>query len=192
MIKITVKEGRAFIVSPYNPNFTSRIKRMGGKWDSARKMWSIDERNVDAVRQVLREIYGMDDTPTELVSVRVKTLVSIYADRGPITIFGRVVANATGRDSGARIGEGVVFITGNAKSGGSTKYWETIISEDSEFIIHDVPRTAVLEGFDTYDSDAIKYEIIEPDKPNYDALRAEKERLLARISEIDIILKTEI
>jgi hypothetical protein len=117
----------------------SAAASQGGKWDSARKMWSIDERNVDAVRQVLREIYGMDDTPTELVSVRVKTLVSIYADRGPITIFGRVVANATGRDSGARIGEGVVFVTGNAKSGGSTKYWETIISEDSEFIIHDIP-----------------------------------------------------
>ena len=40
MIKITVEEGRAAIESPYNPQFVSRIKKMGGKWDSIRKVWT--------------------------------------------------------------------------------------------------------------------------------------------------------
>lgn len=184
MIKITVEEGRAAIESPYNPQFVSRIKKMGGKWDSIRKVWTVDARDVEAVRSVMRDIYGMDDTPADLVSVRVKVTKRIYGDKGPVTMFGRTVASAYGRDSGARIGDGVVFISGGVASGGSMKHWETVVKTDSEIIVHDIPRAAVEVGLDT--CEGMEYEIIEtPPNERREQLEKEKSGLLTRLAEIE-------
>lgn len=181
-IKITEKDGRASIESPYNPNFVSRIKKMGGKWDG--KSWTVDARNIDAVRAVMQEIYGMDDMPADLVSVRVTCNKELWASKGPITLFGRVVASASGRDSGARLGNGVAFIAEKPDSGGSVKHWGTSIPAGSEIIIHDVPRTAVDSGIDV--PDGVEYEILEtPADSRREQLEREKTCLLARLAEIE-------
>lgn len=184
-IKITVTEdNRAAIKSPYNPDFVSRIKKMGGKWDRSNKVWTVDERDIDAVRAVMREIYGMDDMPADLVSVRVKVLSDVDSYRAPVTMFGRTIATAFGRDSGARLGDGVVFTTGNATSSGSMKNWYTTIETDSEIILHDIPRAAVDSGIDV--PEGIEYEIIEsPANGRREKLEKEKACLLARLAEIE-------
>ena len=184
-IKITVTEdNRAAIQSPYNPDFVSRIKKMGGRWDSSNKVWTVDERDIDAVRAVMREIYGMDDMPADLVSVQVRVNSAMYGPRKPITMFGKTVASAFGRDSGARLGDGVVFIKGKADSGGSVKNWDTVIVADSEIILHDISRTAVESGIDV--PEGIEYEIIETSTNNRkEKLGKEKASLLARLAEIE-------
>lgn len=184
LIKITIgKDNRAAIESPYNPTFVDRIKKMGGKWDAGRKVWTIDARNIEEVRAVMRDIYGMDDQPTELVSVRIRVTEKIEVSKGPVTMFGRVVASAFGRDSGARLGDGVAFVAGGATSGGSVKHWETVINSNSEIILHDVPRGAVESGSDV--PDGVEYEIIETPANDHRAqLEEEKVRLLARLAEI--------
>jgi len=181
--KIIEANGKAQIVSPYNPEYVDKIKKMGGRWDSAAKVWTVDPRNVEVVRQAMREVYGQDDRPADLVSVKVTMLSSKSEGRGPVVMLGRTIASAWGRDSGARIGEGVVFVEGGADSGGSVKNWETVVTKGSVIIIHDVPR-ALAEA----NPEGLTLEILAEETPNLAALQEERERLLARVAEIDAIL----
>lgn len=182
-------DGKIIIDTPYNPSFVQRIKAMGGKWDAQGRTWITDERNIEAVRGVMREIYGRDDSPAaDLVSVRVAVSGTIYAGRGPVVLFGRTIASATGRDSGARVGDGVAFTQGAPRSGGSMKNWATEIRPGAVILIHDVPRQAVeaeLNWADSYGT----YEII-ASAPNRRALEEERARLQARLAEIEQILAT--
>lgn len=54
-MKITnLGNGRIAIDSPYNPDFVRRIKKAGGKWDPANKVWETDERSIETVREIMR------------------------------------------------------------------------------------------------------------------------------------------
>lgn len=188
-MKITaLGNGKISIETPYNPAFVSRVKKAGGRWNASNKTWEIDERSTEAVRAIMREVYGQDDMPQELVTVRVKTTKGIDVWHGPVVLFGRTVASAYGRDSGAKIGEGVCFESGGAKSSGSVKNWYSTVESGSVITLYDVPRLAVEEKLgwsDAYGS----YEVMEAADP-LAGLKAEKEALLKRLAEIDEILES--
>jgi len=188
-MKITnLGNGRIAIDTPYNPEFVRRIKKAGGRWNAGKKVWECDERSTDAVRAIMREVYGMDDMPQELVTVRVTVQEKDTIDQhtGPVVLFGRTIASAFGRDGGAKVGEGVVFESGNCRSGGSMKNWYTVIEAGSVFTIYDVPRRAVEEKLGWSDSYGT-FEIVEAADP-LASLKAEKEALLKRLAEIDALL----
>lgn len=42
-IQVEVKNGKAYIASPYNVEFVRRIKLSGGKWSAASKRWYVPE-----------------------------------------------------------------------------------------------------------------------------------------------------
>lgn len=163
-MKITpIENGRIAVDTPYNPEFIRRIKQAGGRWDASRRVWICDARDTDMVREIMRDVYGRDDMPQEVVSVRVTVgEEQITAWRGPVVLFGRTIASAFGRDSGARVGDGVAFSAGGATSGGTMKHWYTVIRPGSVFVVHDVPRAAVEQKLG-WDDDYGTYEIIEPD-----------------------------
>jgi hypothetical protein len=187
-MKITnLDNGKIAIETPYNPEFVSRIKKAGGKWNPSNKTWETDERSIDAVRAIMREVYGQDDMPQELVNVRITIGPDEVSEHtGPIVIFGRTIASACGRDSGARIGDGVCFEAGGATSGGSMKNWYTVLRKNSVFTVYDVPRKAVEEKLGWSDSYGT-FEILENTDPKV-ALKAEKEALLKRLAEIEALL----
>lgn len=184
----TLGNGKISVETPYNPEFVSRIKKAGGRWNAGNKTWETDERSTDAVRAIMRDVYGMDDMPQELVMVRVNVgekTISEY--RGPVVIFGRTIASAYGRDSGAKVGTGVCFDAGGCDSGGSVKNWYSVIGANSVFTVYDVPRRAVEEKLGWSDTFGT-FEIIEATDP-LASLKAEKEALLKRLSEIDAMLE---
>jgi hypothetical protein len=187
-VKITnIGSGKVAVESPYNPEFVSKIKKAGGRWNSSNKTWEVDERSVEAVRAIMREVYGQDDLPQELVTVKV-TVGEDSIDEwcAPVVLFGRTIASAFGRDGGARVGEGVCFEKGGCDSGGSMKNWYTIVSAGSEITIYDVPRLAVEQKLGWKDEYGT-FEVVEADDP-LAALKAEKEALLERLAEIEEIL----
>ena len=186
-IAITSEGGRIYIDTPYNPDFVTRIKALGARWDAGRKQWYTDERNLEAVRQAMRKVYGQDDRPAKLVSVRVRLTREVSALNKPVTLFGRTVASATGRDSGARLGEGVAFETKRPTSGGSVKNWRTVIPDESVILIHDLPETAVTDKID-WDDKYGTVEIIADGGIDRNALETEKAALVARLAEIDRLL----
>ena len=101
-------------------------------------------------------------------------------------MYGRRICGAWGRDSGVNLGESVAFIEKFGESAGSLKNWYTRIPADAVFIIFDVAENA-LSLPNEYDED-INVEII-PKEIIMDELMREKELLLQRISEIDILLQ---
>lgn len=187
-MEIKINESKAYVFTPYNAKFVTAIKGIGGaKWDRSRKAWCIPAAAVDQARVIMRRVYGESDIPDEgrKVSVQLNFKESFSEERGAVTIFGKTVATAFGRDSGATVGSDAVFTSGAPESGGSAKYWQTIIPAESVVILRDVPENMLTaEELPDY----ISVEVLEQ-RPNREQLESEREKILARIAEIDAMLQ---
>lgn len=191
-IKITkVADDKIEVRTPYNPQFVSKIKTAGARWNAIDKAWTMHAANIDVAREILRAVYGRDDMPAvdeKLVRVRVTALQNISADRGPIVLLGRIIASARGRDSGARVGEGVAFVEKKPQSGGSVKNWTTEIEEGSVFVVADVPTTLLgeLDEVGRWGHKLYQYEVIDDDRDEQlRKLQARREELAAALADID-------
>lgn len=188
-MKITVLGPVANIEAPYNPEFVRSIKAIGGaRWNARGKMWSVPTACVDQVREIMRRVFGECDLPDETRRVNVKLHFNEgtrSADRKPLIIFGKQVAHAFSRDGGAVVGDGVSFLEGQPTSGGSRVNYCARIPAGAVALLRNVPENLLSEEL----PDGVTYEIM-PDEaaPSREALLAEKERLLARLNEIDKLL----
>lgn len=186
-MKITVKEGKAYVETPYNKEFVSKIKQIGGaRWNASSRCWMVPEAEVDTVRTYMREVFGETDLPddAERVTVEVTFLEETADWDGEIALFGRQICRAFGRDSGARVGEGVTLIDGKIGSGGSRANWTVWIGEGAKFRIRNLPRKALsIES-------PYKVEVREVQQGGIDreALIAERDKLQARLAEIEALL----
>lgn len=184
-IKIYTSETSITVHAPYNTIFIAAAKRLGGKWVTPN--WVFDIRDEGRVRELCMQIYGSDGRVQDLCTVRAELDSSSKNYAGPIEIAGRTVARAYGRDSGAKLGEGIVLLKGGFDSGGSVKNWKTITKDGTVVLVRDFPRAIAQKMIE----DGATWLSIEPEAPviNHDTLRAERTRLFARIAEIDEILK---
>ena len=184
MFKIEKENDKIRIYTPYNANFVKSMRKLKGKWNEG--AWEVRADLIDAVRKIMRENYGRDDLPVKTVNIKVRNTDRLASDYcSGLEMFGRSICYASGRDSGAKIADGVAFIKGGCTSAGSMKNWYTRIEENSEFIIYDLPESALnLEN--PYKED-IEVEVLEA-RVNKNELIEEKEILLKRIAEIDELL----
>jgi len=192
-MKIKISEGKANIFTPYNAEFVKRIKGIGGaKWNAGDKCWTVPAEAVDAARDIMMDVYGETDIPdgSEKLKLRITALVDIEELRAPVSYFGKNLASASGRDSGARVGDGVILESGTITSSGSMKNWTSMIRKEAVMILTDVPETlyqrdknATTQWGDTLFSVEVLKNSVDKEK-----LEAEKAALLARIAEIDRIL----
>lgn len=187
MMKIEVANGVANVYTPYNPEFVKKIKGIGGaKWNGTQKCWSIPETAVEAVREIMTDVYGYSDVKeNETVSLKVTFNEAICSGRSDVVLFGKVLAHAYGRDSGARVGDDVAYISGGATSGGSAKNWDSIVKEGSIAILSNVNKSVYEKAEIEYN---ITVEVIEA-KANKQSLLEEKERLMKRLAEIEKLLQ---
>lgn len=142
-MKINVKDGKADVYTPYNAEFVRRIKQIGGaKWNGARKCWTVPDDTVDVVRGVMVDVYGETDIPSGEKKLRLKITVLRDLDelRAPVSYFGKNIASAKGRDSGAIVGDGVPLIRGEIDSTGSARWWYSTVRKGVEIILSDVPE----------------------------------------------------
>lgn len=187
-MKIKIEDGKAHVYTPYHTDFVSKIKKIGSaKWDSYDRCWIVDETEVDVVRGIMEEIWGESDIPSASEKVAIKVTFNEEASswRDSVYLFGIVVARATGRDSGARIGHNATLISGDIGSGGSRSNWETIIKKDTVIKLRNVPKEA-LSKKPEYN---VTVEIIEEEKIDVVKLKEEKEKLLSRLDEINKLLE---
>jgi hypothetical protein len=182
-VTVTTANGKTTVESPYHPDWPAQARTLGGRWSGG--AWVFDSRDEGRVRELARDIYGTDGTPDAGGTVTVRIGVSdVRGDRGgrPATLYryGRKIATRFGRDEEPRLGEGVVLISGGfAGSAGSHNYISLGPLDDTVVEVRDIPRSvAVDHGLDVVDEGRVDHE----------ALRAERERLTARIAEIDAIL----
>ena len=184
-VSITVDGGKLTVRSPFHPDWPPAARDLGGDWRGG--VWVFDARDKARVRELAREVYGSDGSPDPAGTVTVRIPVDdVSGERGgrPATLYrlGRLIASRYGRDDKPRLGEGVVLVSGGwLGSAGSHNYIQLGPQEGTIVEVRGVPRIR-LSG----ESDV---EIVSADQePDEAALRAERERLVARISEIDAVL----
>ncbi len=189
MIRIETNNGKASLFTPYNPDFVKAVKKIGGAaWDGKEKCWTVPEAQVPAARFIMEEIYGYSDKiPNEPVTVLVTFHDDVWEQREDLVLFGKILAHAYERDSGAKPGEDVAYIQGDITSGGSRKNWLSIVKKGSIAILTNVNRT-VYEREKAYLSPYIETEVMET-KPDKAMLLEEKEFLLKQIADIDRMLQ---
>lgn len=107
----------------YNVGLIERCRELGGKWDRDTGTW-VFSGLVAAEVEELDAIYNSD-----LIAVELTADDDIRAHRSCVEFCGYTIARAFGRDSGAKLSEGVSQISGRVTSGGSVKNWNTCIAE---------------------------------------------------------------
>lgn len=126
--------GRLAIQAPYDKGFISGVKKLGGRWEAGSKCWTIAPTERKEAEVLLGDVYGWMASGlggSQVIVLTAKRDLREFEDG--IRVSGRTIARATGRDSGARLGDGVVMLDGYIYSGGSRKNWTTSIRSGSKF-----------------------------------------------------------
>ena len=148
-VRIELSENRVALVSPYNPALPAKAKLLGGRWDSAQRVWTFDPRDEARVRELARAVYGTDGSAaTRTVTVRVVLDHSTPGGQA-IYLFGREIANRAQRDDPVRLGAGVVVIDGRFAARGGTGRYPAVFDYEHDPVtveIRDVPADAVTAG----------------------------------------------
>jgi hypothetical protein len=174
-------KSRVYATTPYHPEFPAAAKRLGGRWSAAQKSWSFDGRDEAKVRELVREIYGTDDSAeADLVTVRY-TVTAHDAGRAELYVCGRQVARRAGRDWVVKLGDGVVVVDGGFPSSGGSMKYPTIMGTDTVVEVRDVPRRL---------AEAEDAEIVDAATDRRAALEAEAKKLRTRLAEIEAELVT--
>lgn len=137
-IKLEIVDDKVKVTSPFNAEFVAKCRNFRGKFNKAEGAWYFDDSIIDYVRDAMIEIYGTTgEQPYENCTLLIKNWTG-YGNREAVTLFGRTIARAFGRDSGAKLGEDIIFISGSYDSGGSVKNWRSEV-DDGTFEIQNFP-----------------------------------------------------
>lgn len=150
-IRIEEKDGKLELKSPYAPGLAAEARKLGGRFSFEAKVWRFDKRDLERVRRLCMQTYGMDDRgPDKVVTVRISFTKQRDAWDREHSLFlgGRELVRIFGRDSGASLGEGVVLISGQLWSGGSRKTPAINWKEGTVLELRDVPEAMAREYVD--------------------------------------------
>jgi len=180
MIQVKKTDSGIEVVTPYNSNFVSDLKKSisGAKWNGS--AWIVPVQAEAAIMNMLKEFYGYD--PAEkFVTVKITAKKELRGPRENVYFKGFPIAHARGRDSGAKVSDGVIKLSGTITSGGSVKNWDTVVREGASFQVS-IPVSQAIET-DEWAVEKIETVIDKAD------LIAERERLMARIAEINRMME---
>lgn len=175
--KIELKDDKAYIYTPYSDEFVSKIKSQigGAKWDYYKECWVVNDTAVPFVRQIMRDVYGEDDiSVSKKINIQVEILNDLSAERKDVVLFGKCLCHAYGRDYCGKFSEDVVYVEGKPTSGGSNKYWCSIVPKGCLVNIYNV-NESIYEKFK--DSDDYNVVVIDDN--------ADRTNLRKKISEIE-------
>ena len=111
----------------YNSDLVDECRNLAGQWDAIQKVWVFSAIVQDKVDE-LDEIYNSEE-----IVVEIQALNDFEKRKKPVDFCGYPVARATGRDSGAKIGDDVALIEGSISSSGSFVNWCTYVKKDTIF-----------------------------------------------------------
>lgn len=111
----------------YNHMLHKSCKELGGKWDGESGAWVFSSIVEDKVEE-LDALYN-----SKLIPVQVTALEDNYKDKDAMYLLRYKLAQASGRDSGATLADGISVIEGKFTSGGSRANWDTRCSEGTVF-----------------------------------------------------------
>ena len=143
LVKMSELDGKLWVESPYNPILPAEAKKLGGRWSANLKKWVFDVRDKELVQSLYRNIYGTDGT-TEVSTVTIRITWAEEQSSRNCNLFaaGRQIARVFGRDSGAKLGDGVVILQGKIFSTGSRNNPALGVKAGTVVQLRDVPVLA--------------------------------------------------
>lgn len=186
-ITITELAGLLSVTTPYDKEFVSAARRAGGRWNRQARAWVFDARERAAVEAALAECYGWAPGGAATGDFHV-TLTARNAGGREVRLMGRTIARRWRRDDDVALGEGVAVVAGDFSGRGGSLSQPAVIGwgdEDVTLIVRDLPLTVLA------DEDLVAtYQVAPVPAAEQDlgALRAERDRLVRRVAEIDALL----
>ncbi len=111
----------------FNSNLVNACKKLGGKWDKGESAWIFSAIIEDKVEE-LDVLYN-----SEHITVEITAKNRMEWRTESVDFLGYTIARAYGRDTGAKLGDGVSQIEGKIDSAGSMKNWTTVVTIGSIF-----------------------------------------------------------
>lgn len=124
-VQIETSDDKVFVESPYDGNFISEAKTIGGRWDG--NAWVFDVRDEDRVRDLCLNIYGENGRAAngEVVDVRLDVKEAewelLHDGDQEIRFAGRRFARRPSRDEQVVLSEGVIVAEGSFESSAGSR-----------------------------------------------------------------------
>lgn len=180
MMDVTIEDigNSTYLVSSYNREFPPKARRIGGKWDAARRAWRFDIRDRARVEKLAGEFFGWAPGDTNAVTVRIDAYAHIDKDdRSRVTFAGRTVARRISRDADVVLAENAVVVDGAFPASGGSIANPAIGDCNAILELRDIPSSSLANLVPD------SYRLVDADPRAM--LEAEREALLSRIAEID-------
>jgi hypothetical protein len=189
MVKIKEMNGKLIVWSEYNSNLPAAARKLAGRWDNKEKAWVFSSEMETEVEKIYIKYYGHFRDSVETVTILCNCDEKYEVSRAPLQLHGRVIAEARGRDSGAKVGKGVAVLNGGFYSSGSSQYWNTVVKSGTVFKVLDYPRP-LAEKLLKDTKWCTSVEICPPKKETtLKDLEDEKDKLLKKLAKINDKLK---
>lgn len=138
MINVTKENSKINVESPYNPEFISEAKKIGGRWNPSLMAWQFSATIESNVRELLVEVYGTDGQETETVTALVRLSGNCFDQ--DVWQLGRRIAWRDSKKSPVRLGHGVTIVSGSFESTGGTNREPVIGANDVVVRVTDAPK----------------------------------------------------
>ena len=177
-IVVTELGNEVSVRTPYVKGWPDRAKQLGGRWDG--KAWRFDSRDKPRVEELLSKFFGWVAEPSgETVTIRIPLAEAKCEYEQDLHVAGRLVARRPSRDSRVQLGTGVVVVEGHfGGMGGSHKNPALGDVDDVVVELRDFPVEAIQRI-------EIPHQVMTEKTEQLVELRAERDRLQARIAELD-------
>lgn len=198
MCKVSIKtgkeSGKLYVFTPYNADFVRDVKRINGTWSGSNRAWVVEPVMKEQLKKLLVKHYG--ETGEEQKRTYKIVATRTHEERlASVTAGGLVIASARGRDTGAKVGEGVYMLEGDIDSSGSVKNWNTWVEEGSVFQVEmteEQANRAATEGWEVTPIEAEaskKDEIIDKLNAAMGVINAKGDNMAEAIAKMEELLK---
>lgn len=185
-MRIDNAEGKVQVKSEYNKKFVARAKQLGGKWNGSNKSWDFPEKLKERVENLVKDVYGyLPEDKSQTKTIEIKAIDFIDKDDFSVKVGTILVAKRWNRDKPVQLYNAYVSEGELPASGGSAAWPSVNPDKNVKIVVNDVPLTIL-------DSIEEEYEIISNNvngkQDTEQAYLEEKEQLIKRIKEIDVLI----
>lgn len=142
-----------------NSFFNDSAKKRGAHYSS--DGWVFNDADQPVIDKMLEKYFGiLPDGATNQVTLKIEFLQCESERCSALEIAGRRIATAFGRDTGARLANDVVILSGKIASGGSAKNWETVARAGTVCLVRNFSKM-LADALLLESNEKIRYSIVD-------------------------------
>ena len=127
-----IKSGdKVSATTPYDKTYIKRVKEIGGKWDPAKKVWTVTDDKEQELRQIILDVYGWEEQAAE-ETVKIRLDGRYYETRQGIIALGDIlVAKRWRRNGGVTLYNDAELVEGDFGWDGKSNMRPRVIGSET-------------------------------------------------------------